>query len=52
MRSGLGVNEDIIFKLIQPLNAFVANYDFMPAFDNLMFILNIEDGFLYGKQKC
>ena len=51
MRSTTGVYSglyDDVFE-IPTLAALVANYDFMPAFDNFVYILNIDYDFLYGK---
>ena len=51
MRSTIGNYSGLYDEVFQipSLAALVANYDFMPAFDNFVYILNIDYDFLYGK---
>ena len=48
LRSILITGDDTGFNLLPTLDAFLSNYDFMPAFDNLLTIFNSGE-YLYGK---
>lgn len=48
LRSILITGDNSSYNLLPTLDAFISNYDFMPAFDNLLTIFNTGE-YLYGK---
>ena len=45
----LGYEFDAINLQVPSMKALISNYDFMPAFDHMMYLINNNESLLYGK---